>query len=423
VAIELAELESKTVEELQQVAEELNVSDAANLDKHNLAVRILQVQGEQEGQMVAEGILEILPEGFGVLRVGMNYATNSPRDIYVAQAQIKRFALKTGDAVLGLVRPPKEGTPEKLMSLLRVEAINGDSPDVARTRVHFDDLTPIYPTERLRMETNSKNTSGRFIDIIAPIGMGQRGMIVSPPKAGKTTLLKQIANSVTTNHEAVVLMVLLIDERPEEVTDIRRSVKGEVVASTFDETPENHLRIQEIVLERAKRLVERKKDVVILLDSITRLGRASNLTVSPSGRTLSGGLDPSALIRPKRFFAAARNIEEGGSLTVIATALVDTGSRMDDMIFEEFKATGNMELVLVRDFADRGLFPAIDVQRSGTRHQELLFTKDELQRVWQLRKVLNHLEPAQATELVLTGLTKYATNKEFLKMVEKELRA
>jgi len=423
MAIELAELESKTVEELQQVAEELNVSDAASLDKHNLAVRILQVQGEQEGQMVAEGILEILPEGFGVLRVGMNYATNSPRDIYVAQAQIKRFALKTGDAVLGLVRPPKEGTPEKLMSLLRVEAINGDSPDVARTRVHFDDLTPIYPTERLRMETNSKNTSGRFIDIIAPIGMGQRGMIVSPPKAGKTTLLKQIANSVTTNHEAVVLMVLLIDERPEEVTDIRRSVKGEVVASTFDETPENHLRIQEIVLERAKRLVERKKDVVILLDSITRLGRASNLTVSPSGRTLSGGLDPSALIRPKRFFAAARNIEEGGSLTVIATALVDTGSRMDDMIFEEFKATGNMELVLVRDFADRGLFPAIDVQRSGTRHQELLFTKDELQRVWQLRKVLNHLEPAQATELVLTGLTKYATNKEFLKMVEKELRA
>jgi len=422
VPMELAELEAKSVEELQQVAKELEVSDAVSLDKHNLAVKILQAQGEQEGQMVAEGVLEILSEGWGFLRVGMNYTPNS-RDIYVSQSQIKRFALKTGDSVLGYVRPPKEGTPERYLSLLRVEAVNGDSPEVARGRVHFDDLTPIYPIERLRMETNAKNISGRFIDIIAPIGKGQRGMIVSPPKAGKTTLLKHIANSITSNQPEVVLIVLLIDERPEEVTDIRRSVKGEVAASTFDETPENHLRLQEIVLERAKRLVERGRDVVILLDSLTRLGRASNLTVAPSGRTLSGGLDPAALIRPKRFFASARNIEEGGSLTVIATCLVDTGSRMDDMIFEEFKATGNMELVLVRDLADRGIFPAIDVQRSGTRHQELLFTKEELQRVWQIRKVLNHLEPNQATELLLTGLNKTTSNREFLKWVEKELKS
>ena len=422
MSMELQELEAKSVEELQQVAKELELPDSANLDKHNLAVKILQAQGEQDGQMLAEGVLEILPEGWGFLRVGMNFSPNA-KDIYVSQSQIKRFGLKTGDAVLGHVRPPKEGTPERYLSLLRVEAVNGDPPEVARTRVHFDDLTPIYPMERLRMESTSKNTSGRFIDIIAPIGMGQRGMIVSPPKAGKTTLLKQIANSVTTNHPDVVLIVLLIDERPEEVTDIRRSVRGDVVASTFDETPENHLRIQEIVLERAKRLVERKKDVVILLDSLTRLGRASNLTVAPSGRTLSGGLDPGALMRPKRFFAAARNVEEGGSLTVMATALVDTGSRMDDMIFEEFKATGNMELVLDRNLADRGIFPAIDVQRSGTRHQELLFTKEELQRVWQIRKVLNHLDASQATELLLTGLNKTPSNKEFLKWVEKELRS
>jgi len=422
VPIEFAQLEAKSVEELQQVAKELEVPELENLDKHNLAVKILKAQGEQEGQMIAEGVLEILSEGWGFLRVGANFAPN-PKDIYVSQSQIKRFGLKTGDSVLGYIRPPKEGTPERYLSLLRVEAVNSDPPEVARQRVHFDDLTPVYPDERLRMETNAKNISGRFIDIVAPIGMGQRGMIVSPPKAGKTTLLKQIANSVTTNHPDVVLIVLLIDERPEEVTDIRRSVRGEVAASTFDETPENHLRIQEIVLERAKRLVERGKDVVILLDSLTRLARASNLTVAPSGRTLSGGLDPGALIRPKRFFASARNIEEGGSLTVMATALVDTGSRMDDMIFEEFKATGNMELVLDRNLADRGVFPALDVQRSGTRHQELLFSKEELTRVWQIRNVLNRLESAQATELLLTGLNKTPSNKEFLKWVEKELKS
>jgi transcription termination factor Rho len=424
VPMELAQLEAKSVEELQQVAKELEVPgpELESLDKHNLAVKILKVQGEQEGQMIAEGVLEILSEGWGFLRVGANFSPN-PKDIYVSQSQIKRFGLKTGDSVLGYIRPPKEGTPERYLSLLRVEAVNGDPPEVARQRVHFDDLTPVYPDERLHMETTAKNISGRFIDIVAPIGMGQRGMIVSPPKAGKTTLLKQIANSVTTNHPDVVLIVLLIDERPEEVTDIRRSVRGEVAASTFDETPENHLRIQEIVLERAKRLVERGKDVVILLDSLTRLARASNLTVAPSGRTLSGGLDPGALIRPKRFFASARNIEEGGSLTVMATALVDTGSRMDDMIFEEFKATGNMELVLDRNLADRGVFPALDVQRSGTRHQELLFSKEELTRVWQIRNVLNRLESAQATELLLTGLNKTPSNKEFLKWVEKELKS
>jgi transcription termination factor Rho len=422
VPMELAQLEAKSVEELQQVAKELEVPEPENLDKHRLAVKILKAQGEQEGQMIAEGVLEILSDGWGFLRVGANYSPN-PKDIYVSQSQIKRFGLKTGDSVLGYIRPPKEGTPERYLSLLRVEAVNGDPPEVARQRIHFDDLTPVYPDQRLRMETTAKNTSGRFIDIVAPIGMGQRGMIVSPPKAGKTTLLKQIANSVTTNHPDVVLIVLLIDERPEEVTDIRRSVRGEVAASTFDETPENHLRIQEIVLERAKRLVERGKDVVILLDSLTRLARASNLTVAPSGRTLSGGLDPGALIRPKRFFASARNIEEGGSLTVMATALVDTGSRMDDMIFEEFKATGNMELVLDRNLADRGVFPALDVQRSGTRHQELLFSKEELTRVWQIRNVLNRLESAQATELLLTGLNKTPSNKEFLKWVEKELKS
>lgn len=420
--LDLKELESKSVEELQEVAKEMDLEDSDGLNKHALAVKILRAKSEQEGQMVAEGVLEILPEGWGFLRVGQNYSPNA-KDIYISQSQIKRFVLKTGDKVLGYVRPPKENTPERYLSMLRVEAVNGDPPEVTRQRVHFDDLTPIYPQERLRMETTAKNTSGRFIDIIAPIGKGQRGMIVSPPKAGKTTLLKQIANSVTTNHEEVVLIVLLIDERPEEVTDIRRSVNGEVVASTFDETPDNHLRIQELVLERAKRLVELGKDVVILLDSLTRLGRASNLTVAPSGRTLSGGLDPSALIRPKRFFASARNIEEGGSITVMATALVDTGSRMDDMIFEEFKATGNMELVLDRNLADRGIFPAIDVQRSGTRHQELLFNKEELQRVWQIRKVLNHLDGNQATELLLTGLNKTSSNKEFLKWVEKELRS
>ncbi len=414
---ELAELEGKSLEELHEIAKDLDIEDFESYQKPDLLVEIMCAQAEQNGVPWTKGLLEVLPEGYGFLRT-RSYLP-SPEDIYVSQSQIKRLGLRTGDTIIGSVRPPKSG--ERYQSLLKVEAINGISPEAARQRKGFDALTPIYPDERLRMETDASNVTGRFIDIVAPIGKGQRGMIVSPPKAGKTTMLKQMANSITTNHPEVYLMVLLIDERPEEVTDIRRSVRGEVAASTFDEMPENHLRLQEIVLEHAKRLVETGRDVVVLLDSLTRLSRASNLTVAPSGRTLSGGLDPSALYRPKRFFASARNIEEGGSLTVIATALVETGSRMDDMIFEEFKATGNWEVVLDRSMADRGVFPAIDIQRSGTRHQELLFSDEELQGVYQLRRVLNALDNAQATELLLTGLRKTSSNTEFLKWVQREL--
>jgi transcription termination factor Rho len=415
--IELAELEDKTLDDLQQIAKELSVAQAQKLRKRDLVFQIMQAQAEQNGLSWKQGILETLPEGYGFLRT-RNYLP-SPVDVYVSHSQIKRLGLKTGDSVVGEVRAPKSG--ERYHSLLKVEAINGMPPEQARRRVTFDELTPVYPSERIKMEAASDRFSGRVIDIVAPIGKGQRGMIVSPPKAGKTTLLKDIANSITTNHPEVSLIVLLIDERPEEVTDIRRSVDGEVAASTFDEMPENHLKLQEVVLEHAKRLVEAKRDVVVLLDSLTRLARASNLTVAPSGRTLSGGLDPSALYRPKRFFASARNIEEGGSLTVIATALVETGSRMDDMIFEEFKATGNWEIVLDRSMADRGIFPAIDIQRSGTRHQELLFSEEELQRIYQLRRVLNSLDTTQATELLLTGLRKTSSNAEFLKWVQREL--
>ncbi len=417
MVLELTKLEEKPLDELQQIAKELNIEGTDKLRKPDLVLHIMRVQAEQSGLIWTQGVLEILPEGYGFLRV-RNFLP-SQDDIYVSQSQVKRFALKTGDLIAGAVRPPKSG--ERYRSLLKLEAANGLQPDAVRRRTPFDELTPIYPSERLRMETTATNTSGRFIDIVAPIGKGQRGLIVSPPKAGKTTLLKLIANSITTNHPEVYLLVLLIDERPEEVTDIRRSVDGQVAASTFDEVPENHLKLQEIVLEHAKRLVEAGRDVVVLLDSLTRLARASNLTVAPSGRTLSGGLDPSALYRPKRFFASARNIEEGGSLTVIASALVETGSRMDDMIFEEFKATGNQELVLDRSLADRGVFPAIDIQRSGTRHQELLFSDEELQRIYQLRRVLNALDTNQATELLLTGLRKTSSNTEFLKWVQREL--
>jgi transcription termination factor Rho len=415
--LELAELEEKNLDDLQEIAKELEVSKYDRLRKRDLMLQIMRAQAQQNGLQWTQGVLEVLPEGYGFLRT-RNYLP-SPEDVYVSQSQVKRFGLKTGDTVVGAVRSPKSG--ERYYSLLKVEAINGVSPDATRTRTPFDELTPVYPQEQLRMEVDASNISGRFIDIVAPIGKGQRGLIVSPPKAGKTTLLKIIANSITTNHPEVHLLVLLIDERPEEVTDIRRSVDGDVAASTFDEMPENHLKLQEIVLEHAKRLVEAGRDVVVLLDSLTRLARASNLTVAPSGRTLSGGLDPSALYRPKRFFASARNIEEGGSLTVIASALVETGSRMDDMIFEEFKATGNQELVLDRSLADRGTFPAIDIQRSGTRHQELLFSDEELQRIYQLRRVLNALETTQATELLLTGLRKTPSNTEFLKWVQREL--
>ena len=415
--IELTELEGKSLDDLQGIAQELSITEFERLRKRDLILRIMRTQAEQNGFVWTQGVLEVLPEGYGFLRT-KNYLP-SPDDVYVSQSQIKRLGLRTGDTVVGAVRAPKSG--ERYYSLLKVEAINGAPPETARFRKPFDELTPIYPVEKLRMETDPANVSGRFIDIVGPIGKGQRGLIVSPPKAGKTTLLKQIANSITCNNPEVHLLVLLIDERPEEVTDIRRSVDGEVAASTFDELPENHLKLQEIVLEHAKRLVEAGRDVVVLLDSLTRLARASNLTVAPSGRTLSGGLDPSALYRPKRFFAAARNIEEGGSLTVVATALVETGSRMDDMIFEEFKATVNQELVLDRSLADRGIFPAIDIQRSGTRHQELLFSEEELQRIYQLRRVLNALDTTQATELLLTGLRKTTSNSEFLKWVQREL--
>jgi transcription termination factor Rho len=417
--LELAELDSKSVEEIQEIAKELGIEGATELSKQDLVMRILQTQTEQSGLMFGQGVLEILPDGWGFLRRNRNF-TPDPEDIYVSQSQIKRFGLKTGDTVSGQVRPPKEN--EKYYGLLRVEAVNGMDPEVARKRTNFDDLTPIYPNERIVLETTPDNISARFIDLIAPIGKGQRGLIVAPPKAGKTTLLKIIANSVTTNHPEIILMVLLIDERPEEVTDIRRSVKGEVISSTFDEMPENHMRVADMVLEKAKRLVESGKDVMVLLDSLTRLARASNLTVTPSGRTLSGGLDPSALYRPKRFFGAARNIEEGGSLTVLATALVETGSRMDDAIFEEFKATGNTELVLDRSLAERRLYPAIDVKRSGTRHDELLYDPDTLNKVWQLQRLLAALDSTEAAELLINRLKQTKSNAEFLEIVGKTIK-
>jgi transcription termination factor Rho len=416
--VELSDLEKKSIDELKVLATELGIGDGYE-QKRELVFKILAVVTEQNGLIFDHGALEILPDGWGFLRHD-NFSP-SPTDVYVSQSQIKRFGLKTGDTVYGEVRPPKDS--EKYYSLLRVKAVNGLDPDLARSRKNFDDLTPIYPNERFILETTPENLSARFIDLISPIGKGQRGLIVAPPKAGKTTLLKTIANSITANHPEVHLIVLLIDERPEEVTDIRRSVKGEVVSSTFDELPENHMRVADIVLEKAKRLVESSRDVVVLLDSITRLSRASNLTVTPSGRTLSGGLDPSALYRPKRFIGAARNIEEGGSLTVIGTALVETGSRMDDAIFEEFKATGNMELVLDRNIAERRVFPAVDVKRSGTRHDELLYDEDSLKRVWQLHRLLAALGTVEAAELLLDRLRHTKSNKEFLKIVDKTMRS
>lgn len=415
--LELSELEKKSIEELEELAKSLGVENGYS-KRQDLITQILTAYAESSGLIFDQGVLEILPDGWGFLRHS-NFAP-SQSDVYVSQSQIKRFGLKTGDIVSGQVRPPKDS--EKYYSLLRVQAVNDLNPEVARTRKNFDDLTPIYPNEQLVLETGPENISARFIDLIAPIGKGQRGLIVAPPKAGKTTLLKTIANSITHNYPDIVLIVLLIDERPEEVTDIRRSVDGMVVSSTFDELPENHMRVADMVLEMSKRLVESGKDVVVLLDSITRLSRASNLTVNPSGRTLSGGLDPSALYRPKRFIGAARNIEEGGSLTVIGTALVETGSRMDDAIFEEFKATGNMELVLDRSLAERRIFPAIDIRRSGTRHDELLFAEDELKRIWHLRRVLVAPELGDPTELLLSRLRATKSNKEFLAIVDKTMK-
>ncbi len=417
--IYLAELDGKAVEDLQAVAREIGYQGELTGRRDEVIRRIIDTQVARNGALFAQGVLEILSDGWGFLRRS-NFAPNA-EDIYVSQTQIKRFGLKTGDLVSGQVRPPKES--EKYFGLLRVEQINALDPDVARSRKSFDDLTPIYPDERIILETTADEIAGRFIDIIAPIGKGQRGTIVAPPKAGKTTLLKTIANAVAINHPDMVLLVLLIDERPEEVTDIRRSVRGEVISSTFDETPENHMHVAEMVLEQAKRLVEAGKDVVVLMDSLTRYTRASNLTVNPSGRTLSGGLDPAALYRPKRFFGAARNIEEGGSLTILATALIETGSRMDDHIFEEFKGTGNMELDLDRNLADRRIFPAVDIVKSGTRHDELLYDEETLKRLTQLRRLLSGLSGPEATELLIDRLRHTKSNKEFFKVVDRTMKS
>jgi transcription termination factor Rho len=408
----IAELKEKNITELSRIARSLEIPGTSALRKQELIFRILQAQSEKEGHIFAEGVLEILPDGYGFLRSADYNYLPGPDDIYVSPSQIRKFDLKTGDSISGNVRPPHEG--EKYFALVKIEAINFESPEETRNKILFDNLTPLYPQERIKMETVRDATSGRVMDLLTPVGKGQRGLIVAPPRTGKTMLLQSIANSITTNHPEVVLIVLLIDERPEEVTDMQRSVKGEVISSTFDEPAARHVQVAEMVIEKAKRLVEHKRDVVILLDSITRLARAYNTIVPPSGKVLSGGVDSNALQRPKRFFGAARNIEEGGSLTIIATALVDTGSRMDEVIFEEFKGTGNMEIILDRKLVDKRVFPAIDIQRSGTRKEELLIPKEDLQRIWILRKVLNPLSPVEAMELLISRLDKTRNNAEFL---------
>jgi transcription termination factor Rho len=410
--LNLSELEQKTISELHKIAKDLELTGCSRLRKKELIFEIMKANTEKDGLMFAQGILEILPDGYGFLRPFAYLPSHD--DIYVSPSQIRRFDMRTGDRVAGQVRAPKE--TERFYALLRVETINGYDPDEASQRLHFDALTPIFPNERITMESNgSGDISCRIIDLISPLGKGQRGLIVAPPKAGKTYLLKKIANAITNNYSDIYLMVLLIDERPEEVTDMQRSVDGEVVSSTFDEPPENHVKVSEMVLERAKRLVEHKRDVVILLDSITRLARGYNLVVPPSGRTLSGGVDPTALHKPKRFFGAARNIEEGGSLTILATALVETGSRMDDVIFEEFKGTGNMELVLDRKLSEKRIFPAIDVKRSGTRREELLLSKDELELVWNFRRTFASYGTSDISEMLIDAMKKTKGNNDLLR--------
>ena len=400
------------ISELNHLAKDLNVPGASGLRRQDLIFAVLQAQAEKNGMISGSGVLEILPDGFGFLRaVDYNYLP-SPDDIYISPSQIRRFNLRTGDTISGEVRPPKEG--EKYFALLKVDTVNFESPESARDKILFDNLTPLYPQEKLNLEHDPENFSTRTLDLFAPIGKGQRGLIVSPPRAGKTVLLQDIAHSITANHKEVVLMVLLIDERPEEVTDMQRSVSGEVISSTFDEPASRHVQVAEMVIEKAKRLVEHKKDVVILLDSITRLARAYNTVVPPSGKVLSGGVDSNALHKPKRFFGAARNIENGGSLTIISTALIDTGSRMDEVIFEEFKGTGNMELHLDRRIADRRVFPAFDLIRSGTRKEELLIPKANLNRIWILRRLLQEMNPVDAMEFIIGKIRKTETNQEFL---------
>jgi transcription termination factor Rho len=409
----IVELKEKTNSELTSIARDLNVVGASGLRKQELIFKILEAQTEKSGLIFAEGVLEVLPDGFGFLRAPDYNYLPGPDDIYVSPSQIRRFDLRTGDTVSGQVRPPKEG--ERYFALLKVEAVNFENPELIKEKVLFDNLTPLFPNQRIRLETAADELNMRVMDLLTPIGKGQRGLIVAPPRTGKTILLQKIANSITKNHPEVILIVLLIDERPEEVTDFQRSVKAEVVSSTFDEPATRHVQVAEMVIEKAKRLVEHKRDVVILLDSITRLGRAYNTIVPPSGKVLSGGVDSNALQRPKRFFGAARNIEEGGSLTIMATALIDTGSRMDDVIFEEFKGTGNCELVLDRRLVDKRVYPAIDIFRSGTRKEELLLTQEELNRMWVLRKVLHTMGVVEAMELLLDKLKGSKSNEEFLK--------
>ncbi|MGH9378076.1 MAG: transcription termination factor Rho [Terriglobia bacterium] len=410
--MDIAKLKEMNITTLVSVAKDLGVVGASTMRKQELIFKILQAQTEKSGLIFSEGVLECLPDGFGFLRAPDYNYLPGPDDIYVSPSQIRKFDLRTGDTISGQIRPPKEG--ERYFALIKVEAINFEPPDESRNKIFFDNLTPLYPQDRIRLETTKENTSARVLDLLTPIGKGQRGLIVAPPRTGKTMLLQTIANSVSTNHAEVTLIVLLIDERPEEVTDMQRTVKGEVISSTFDEPAARHVQVAEMVIEKAKRLVEHKRDVVILLDSITRLARAYNTVVPPSGKVLSGGVDSNALQRPKRFFGAARNIEEGGSLTIIATALIDTGSRMDDVIFEEFKGTGNMEINLDRKLVDKRIFPAMDINRSGTRKEELLVPKDELNRIWVLRKVLNPLSPVETMELITDKLSKTATNAQFL---------
>jgi transcription termination factor Rho len=410
--LDLVELKDMSIQALNQIAKDLSVPGAAGLRKQELIFKILQTQAEKSGLIFSEGVLECLPDGFGFLRAPEYNYLPGPDDVYVSPSQIRRFDLRTGDTVSGQIRPPKEG--ERYFALIKVDAINFEPPEEARNKIFFDNLTPLYPDERLKLETSRDNFSGRVMDLLTPLGKGQRGLIVAPPRTGKTMMLQSIANSVTTNHPEINLIVLLIDERPEEVTDMQRSVRGEVISSTFDEPASRHVQVAEMVIEKAKRLIEHKRDVVILLDSITRLARAYNTVVPPSGKVLSGGVDSNALQRPKRFFGAARNIEEGGSLTIVATALIDTGSRMDDVIFEEFKGTGNMEIHLDRKLVDKRVFPAIDINKSGTRKEELLMPREELNRVWVLRKVLNPLSPVESMELLLDKLGKTRSNAEFL---------
>jgi transcription termination factor Rho len=415
--LNITELKEMTIQHLTQVAKDLEVPGATGMRKQELIFQILKAQTEQSGFIFSEGVLEVLPDGFGFLRAPDYNYLPGPDDIYVSPSQIRKFDLQTGDTVSGQIRPPKEG--ERYFALIKVEAVNFEAPDQARDKLFFENLTPLYPLERIKLETEAENLSARVMDLMTPLGKGQRGLIVAPPRTGKTMLLQAIAQSVAKNHPEVYLIVLLIDERPEEVTDMQRSVDGEVISSTFDEPAQRHVQVAEMVIEKAKRLVEHKKDVLILLDSITRLARAYNTVIPASGKVLSGGLDSNALQKPKRFFGAARNIEEGGSLTIVATALIDTGSRMDDVIFEEFKGTGNSEIHLDRKLSDKRTFPAIDIIKSGTRKEELLLPKEDLSRIYVLRRVLNPLSPVEAMELLLDKMAKTKNNAEFLSAMQK----